>query len=325
MKTDASGDTLWAKALGGPADELAHSVGCVPGGGYILGGNTFSYGPGVPDSSNAYLIRTNGSGDTLWTRAYGSARNDGLWCARPVPSGGFVAVGWSAQGSSNETFIVRTDDAGDTLWTRHIGGADLDDGLGVEPTGDGGFVIAGFTASYGAGGVDVYLVKTDSLGAVQWYRTFGGPQWDFGHSIRPTADGGFIIGGYTYSFGPGTTARCNAYLIKTDGNGNVGVAESRIDGAPMTGHAALQAWPNPFRHSTTVRYAIPNRSPVRLAVYDATGRLVKELAGGLQNAGMPTANWDGTDAAGGAVSSALYFIRLTGAGASRTARVTVVR
>jgi hypothetical protein len=240
-----------------------------------------------------------------------------------------VAVGWSTLAGSSETdlYIIRTDSGGDTLWTKCIGGPGSEDGFGVEPTADGGFIIAGHTSSYGAGGTDVYLVKTDQMGNVQWMRTFGGPQWDFGESIQPTADGGYIIGGFTSSLGSGTPTYSNAYLVKTDGDGNVGVAglQPSLDAAPMKRPAGLQVWPNPFRLGTTVRYVLPSRSPVWLAVYDATGRLVKMLVDSIRNAGISSAGWNGSDASGRGVPSGVYFIRLTGNGFSKTTRVTMIR
>lgn len=99
-----------------------------------------------------------------------------------------------------------------------IGGKGIESGNSVELTADGGFIIAGATNSLGAGGFDVYLLKTDSVGNVIWQKTFGGSGNDYGSSVRQTADGGYIIAGTKGSTG---VEGIDVYLIKTDTAGNV--------------------------------------------------------------------------------------------------------
>ena len=105
----------------------------------------------------------------------------------------------------------------DTLWTRTYGGIGWDRGYGLEQTLDGSYILAGYTTSFGAGGEDVYLIKTDANGDTLWTRTYGGASYDRGFAIRQTNDNGFIIVGMTYSFGSG---QGDVYLIKTDSLGN---------------------------------------------------------------------------------------------------------
>jgi hypothetical protein len=107
--------------------------------------------------------------------------------------------------------------APDTLWTKSFGGPSADMAYSVQLTADSGYIIAGYTRSYGAGESDVYLIKTDRRGNAQWEKTYGGPNDDVGWSVQQTADGGYIIAGYTDSYGHGSD---DVYVIKTDSNGD---------------------------------------------------------------------------------------------------------
>ncbi|TET45521.1 T9SS type A sorting domain-containing protein [candidate division TA06 bacterium] len=98
------------------------------------------------------------------------------------------------------------------------GGTSWDWGTSVQQTPDGGYVVAGFTESFGAGLWDFYLVKTDSMGTVTWDTTYGGNLDDASYSVQQTLDGGFIIAGFTESFGAGYR---DFYLVKTDSLGNL--------------------------------------------------------------------------------------------------------
>jgi len=101
-------------------------------------------------------------------------------------------------------------------WAKTFGGSGDDTGYAAQQTSDGGYIIAGRTGSFGSGGWDVYLIKTDGNGDEQWHKTFGGAYYNCGYSVRQTTDGGYIIGGYFWSSGTGS----DCYLIKTDASGN---------------------------------------------------------------------------------------------------------
>ncbi len=96
-------------------------------------------------------------------------------------------------------------------WSKTYGGTKNDGGNWVEQTSDGGYIITGYTESYGPGGWDIWLIKTDVNGDLVWNQTFGGPKGDSGFCVRQTIDGGYIITGHIDVY---------ACLIKTDKNGN---------------------------------------------------------------------------------------------------------
>jgi len=213
LKTDSSGDTLWTCTYGGSEWDRGRSVQQTSDGGYIIAGYTYSFGAGCTD---VYLVKTDSSGDTLWTRTYGGSSDDLGWSVQQTSHGGYVIAGttFSFGAGSNDVYLVKTDSSGDTLWTRTYGGSDLDYGNSVQQTSDGGYIIAGGTRSFGIGARDVYLIKTNSSGDTLWTRTYGGSSGDAGYSVQQTTDGGYIIAGYTESFGAGGS---DVYLVRVAG------------------------------------------------------------------------------------------------------------
>ncbi|MEO0019967.1 MAG: T9SS type A sorting domain-containing protein [candidate division WOR-3 bacterium] len=217
VKTDSFGDTIWTRCLGNQFVNMGFSVQQTADGGYIVAGYT---GPGYVGPYDFYLVKTDSFGDTIWTRTYGGTEDDMGSSVQQTFDGGFIiAGGTSSFGAGGYDFyLVKTDSFGDTIWTRTYGGEEADVGYSVQQTTDGGYIIAGGTRSFGAGGVDVYLVKTDSFGDTIWTRTYGGEEDDDARSVQQTTDGGYIVAGWTYSFSTGDSA--DVYLIKTDANGD---------------------------------------------------------------------------------------------------------
>jgi len=211
VKTDSNGDTVWTKKYGSTVYEHGWSVQQTTDGGYIIAGER---------ENAAYLIKTDLNGDSLWTKTFipigsGSAA---AYSVQQTNDNGFILTGTADFiGSGNDVYLIKTDSLGDTLWTKIYGGVNWDRGQSVQQTNDNGYIIAGYTASFGAGSYDVYLIKTNSNGDTLWTKTFGGIQDDAGKSVQSTSDAGYIIGGYTYSFGAGNY---DVYLIKTNSNGD---------------------------------------------------------------------------------------------------------
>ena len=116
-----------------------------------------------------------------------------------------------------DVYLVRTDSLGDSLWIKTFGGDGDQLGESIQKTMDGGYIIAGAATSPAGNSYDVYLIKTDSLGDSLWAKTFGGSDYDRGCSVKQTADKGYIIAGWTRSFGSDSS---NIYLVKTDSLGD---------------------------------------------------------------------------------------------------------
>jgi hypothetical protein len=204
-------------------------------------------------------------------------------------------------------------------WWKTYGGAHADGSCSVQQTTDGGYIIVGHTCSFGAGSDDVCLIKTNASGDTLWTRTYGGTSDDWGYSVQPTTDGGYIVAGYACSFGAGGA---DVYFIKTDSLGNVAVAESKAT-LPRTAVPSLSCEPNPFSGSTGISLTnqFADSKPVSLHVYDAQGRLVRTLAVSRKSHTV----WDGRDDIGQFLPSGPYFVRCDAAGVHATARPVLQR
>jgi len=214
IKTNASGDTLWTRTYGGKNWDQGNSVQQTTDGGYIIVGYTSSFRDTLSD--DVYLIKTDASGDTLWTKTYGGNFGDEGWSIQQTSDGGYIIAGiTSSFGVNTDVWLIKTNASGNTLWTRTYGGTSWDLGEDVKQTTDGGYIIAGWTRSFGNSD-QVYLVKTNASGDTIWTRTYGGTNQDWGNSVQQTLDGGYIVAGWTNSFGN----TWQVYLIKTNALGD---------------------------------------------------------------------------------------------------------
>ena len=161
VRTDTSGNKVWAKTFDGGGANHGYSVQPTSDGGFIIAGQTAGGGGGY-----VYLIKTDADGNKLWAKTLGRGQSDIGRSVRQTSDGGYVIAGATLSSGSLDVYLLRTDANGDTLWTRTYGGPGDDVGYSVQLTSDGGYLITGSTTSYGAGGQDVWLIKTDSQGNI---------------------------------------------------------------------------------------------------------------------------------------------------------------
>jgi len=216
VKTDADGNELWSKHLGQVAeDEYGECVREIPDKGFIIAGHV---GLSAPDV-DGLAIRTDPTGNELWSKAYGGDDEDEFFSVELTIGGGFIFAGATkAPGADHaDAWLLKTDMDGNELWTKTYGGTSRELFNSVRQTSDGGFIMAGDTSSSGPFSNNGWLVKTDANGNWLWDQVFGGDDLDFARSAEETADGGFIVAGQTQSFGAGYR---DGWLIKTDADGN---------------------------------------------------------------------------------------------------------
>ena len=210
IKTDSLGNEEWNQTFGGSGYEYGFSVQQTSDGGYVVAGSL---------ERNAWLIKTDSLGNEEWNRTFGGNRTGHGHSVQQTSDGGYVVVGFIKFDSGDyDAWLIKTDSLGNEEWNRTFGGIKNDYGHSVQQTSDGGYAIAGCTASFGAGKLDAWLIKTDGLGNEQWNKTFGGSEMDNGQSVKQTSDGGYIVSGDTNSSGTGSP---DVWLIKTDNLGNM--------------------------------------------------------------------------------------------------------
>ena len=227
IRTDANGNKLWTKTFGGSVFDYFVSVQQTSDNGFIFCGYTLSFGAG---SFDIYLVKTGADGSISWTKTYGGLNNDYGSAVRQTSEGGYIITGYSNSfgGTNEKVCLIKTDANGNPSWSKTYGGANQERGYDVKQTSDGGYIVTGYSSSFGAGGNDVYLLKTDASGAVEWSETFGGGGNDFGYSVEQTSDKGYIVGGNTTGVG---LAFPDVLLIKTDSDGVMTMAKTYGGGA----------------------------------------------------------------------------------------------
>jgi hypothetical protein len=231
VKLDSSGNIEWAKTIGGSGDDYAYSIIQSSDGGYVIAGYTSSFGAGYGD---IYVVKLDSSGNVIWTKTIGGSGEDVANSIIQSSDGGYVVAGFTNSFSFRTTgwvdiwgdmYVVKLDSGGNVEWAKTIGGIFGDRAQSIIQSSDGGYVVAGCTVSFGAG-QDIYVVKLDSWGNVEWTKTIDGGPFDCANSIIQSSDGGYVVAGLTYSFGAGYDQMdemyyIDMYVVKLDSEGNV--------------------------------------------------------------------------------------------------------
>jgi hypothetical protein len=192
----------WNRTFGGPYGDGIWSAQVTEDGGYILGGYTSNRGEG----SDLWLVKVDSEGRGLWNRIFGGSGEDVGYFVQNTRDGGSIVTGSTKSYGVGEErlWLLKADSNGSKLWDKTFGGfvsSAGDGGWSVNETDDGGYIVTGYTKSYGAGGKDLWLIKTDSAGKKQWDKTFGGSKDDVGMSVIQAVDGGYVVAGRTASYG----------------------------------------------------------------------------------------------------------------------------
>lgn len=230
LKLDSSGNEEWSKTYSRSWHELTTSIQQTIDGGFIVAGITNFYITGEQDFS---LLKLDFYGNEEWNKTYGGDKDEGEVPAQVINysgvsiqqtiDGGFIVVGGTkSYGAGNsDVWLLKVDSFGNVEWDKTYGGEKDDTAMSIQETDDNGFIIAGYTESFGAGKSDIWLLKVDSFGNVEWDKTYGDEEYDVPMSIQQTSDGGFIVaGGRSHlSFGE---YEYDVWILKLDQKGSLG-------------------------------------------------------------------------------------------------------
>jgi hypothetical protein len=214
VRTDAVGDTIWTWKYPGELYAYTYDVEQTPDSGFIIAGKTG--GPNF-DDYDAFLIRLDANGDTVWTRVYGDSTNQDLFDVELTSDGGYVVTGHNGDcndPSKYDVLFIKVAANGDSLWGHIYGGSEIDIGYSVKATTDGGYIIAGCTELL-PGDLYTYFIKTNSTGDTLWTSRYGGPIANEAKSIYETISGDYIATGYY-----GNDRETDVYILKLDINGD---------------------------------------------------------------------------------------------------------
>ena len=241
VKTDGIGNIQWQKSLGGTANEIAASIQQTSDGGYIFSATTESNDGDVSGNHGArdfWVVKLNTTGNIQWQKCLGGSQNDRSSCIQQTSDGGFIVSGTVQSTDGDVTgnhgfydyWIVKLDAAGNMQWQKTLGGSGDDNSLSIRQTTDAGYITTGYSISTNGdvtgnhGDWDVWLVKLNGTGNIQWQKCLGGINAEAGYSVQQTADGGYIIAGFSTSNNGDVTGNHGAqdyWIIKTDSNGNI--------------------------------------------------------------------------------------------------------
>jgi hypothetical protein len=212
VKTDSLGNHLWNKTYGGIGDDEAYALTQTGDGGYAIAGYTKSFGVGDRDF---WFVKTDADGNMQWNKTYGGTGYEVAYALVQTGDGGYALAGYTDSfGAGNgDAWLIKTDADGNMVWNETYGGTGSDGASSAVQTSDGGYALAGATSSFGAGLADMWLVKTDTEGNMQWNQTYGeaAPYSDWASCVVQTSDGGYALTGDLYAYNPSTD---NFWLVK---------------------------------------------------------------------------------------------------------------
>ncbi|MFI5219656.1 MAG: T9SS type A sorting domain-containing protein [Bacteroidia bacterium] len=296
VKTNVSGIIQWQNTIGGIHLDELYSARQTTDGGYILAGRSQSDISGDKTENclgdwDYWIVKTDATGNIQWQNTIGGSLIDEMYSVKQTVDGGYILGGSSRSHISGDKtedtngwldyWLLKTDATGNIQWQNSIGGGFDDELYSIQQTADGGYILGGSSVSdisgdkteNSIGGTDYWIVKTDAIGNILWQNTIGGLSFDVLQSVYQTADGGYILGGYSESDISGDKTE--------DSNGDNDYWIVKLFPDTITGISNRkseiqnpQFFPNPLASFSTLTFSNPQKIKFTFSLYDITGRVV---------------------------------------------------
>ena len=231
-----SPEMQWQKLFGGTNYDVMYDVKSTFDGGFIMIGMSNSNNGDLSFNHGDYdiwVVKTNQLGVVLWQKALGNFSDDKGFSIQQTIDGGYILASHTSgniAGShgSYDFLVIKLDSQGEVEWQKLFGGSSADFAKSIKQTVDGGYVVVGTTNSINGDvtdahfGGDIWVLKLNGNGGLEWQKTLGGNNIDIGNDICQTSDNGFIVVGYTNSIDGDITINngaYNAWVIKLNNSG----------------------------------------------------------------------------------------------------------
>jgi len=219
LKFASDGSNEWQKTYGGSLYDVAHSIQQTSDGGYVVAGETSSFGN---EGQDIWVLKLASDGGSEWQRTYGGDEIVSAPSILQTVDGGYIVAGRiSITGEDKwgyDIWILKLTSDGEIEWQKIYGGNRNDSASFLKQRDDGGYIVVGHTESFGAGGVDIWIISLSSAGNIEWQKAYGGSEVEEVNSFQQTSDGGYIAAGRTESFGAGEN---DFWILKLTSDGDI--------------------------------------------------------------------------------------------------------
>jgi hypothetical protein len=202
VKLNANGEIQWQKTYN---QGRAHSIQQTFEGGYVATGMNMG---------RAWVVKLDANGSIQWQKKYGGIRGDVAQTVQQTSEGGYIVAGMM----KGEVWVLKLNSAGETQWQKTYGNSCVDANFSIQQTQEGGYILASVSLTFGTGNTDIWILKLNAEGEIEWQKTYGGSGFELAHSIQKTQDGGYMVVGWTDSFGSGNI---DAWLLKLNPKGEI--------------------------------------------------------------------------------------------------------
>jgi hypothetical protein len=213
LKLNSSGNQEWIRAFGGSSLDYGNEINQTFDDGYIIVGSTSSSLPGFHGAMDVWVLKLTSAGNLQWQKLFGGTNIQYGYSVQQTKDSGYIVGAYSRSADGDATlnhggldyWILKLNQYGILQWQKSYGGSADENLRSVKQTTDGGYILGGFTSSNDGdvtgnhGYDDFWLVKTDSAGAIEWQKTFGGSLYDNAQCLIQTTDGDYVISGNTVS------------------------------------------------------------------------------------------------------------------------------